>query len=101
MQFFVDHDQITDTFISSAHVPAGKRMNVAARWLFQYCGKTFIPGSRMVSTASLFSKIQLADLRIVELLKNVHLVTLVQDCDARWVGRTSGVVHSVSLLSGA
>lgn len=41
VQFFVDHEHTTDTFISIVHFPDGRRMTVAIMCIFQYCGKTF------------------------------------------------------------
>lgn len=100
MPFFFDHDPTMGTLISSSYVPAGKDMTVAARPIFQYCGKTFITGSRRVSTTSGLRNVQQGDWRIVKRFKKDNLVALVHNCGEPCVVRNSPMVHSASILSG-
>lgn len=83
MRFFVGYEHAADTFLSRTHVPVSNLMTVAVMSIFQYCGWQFICGSKMVSSISGLSKIEESDIVfVVELLKNVHFVAPVHDCDS-------------------
>ena len=100
VQFFIGSVHKSDTYISCMHDPAGTRMTVAVRRIFQYRGRNFITASRLVSITSRLWKVQEGHLCVVELLENVHRVAVVHNCDERCTVRQSRLHHSASVLSG-
>lgn len=99
VQLYVVHDNRTHTFISRAHVQAGRCITVAVMVIFQYCRINFITGSRMFSSKSGLMKVEGGDLRFVDLLNNGHCLAFVKDCDARYLFCYSRVKQGTFLLS--
>ena len=83
-----------DRYNSCIHDPTGAVMAVAVRHIFLYRGRHFITWSRLVSRTSGLWKVQDGHLCVFELLKNVHRVAIVHNCDERCTVRRSRLQHS-------
>lgn len=98
VQLYFGNGHTTDTFISSAHVPAGKHMTVAVRIIVQYCWKLSSPDQQWFQARGL-SKFKDAYVLVLELLNNFQGVGVVQGGDWRCLLHHSLMEHSTSLHS--